>query len=337
MTTTSQPSGDSVHTVVIGAGYAGLSTALSLADADVEVLVLEGSERVGGRVHTGTLDGGVVVDHGGQWVGPTQHRLLSMAERFGCATFPTYDSGDHLELWADGICRPFRGAGPVGGPGVEQYIEATEAIDKLAAAINLDDPTATEQLAAWDGETVASYFDRTVPDEDARRRLALAVQGVWTVEPRDISLFHLLFYVASAGGFDQLMETQGCAQERRFADGAQSVALAMAEHLGNRVRLNSAVRHIEHASDGVRVHTDETAVHASHVVVATSPGAAVRLRFTPALPPSRNRWMERSPMGDVTKIHTVYETPFWRARGLSGQATVYGNHSVGVVFDNSPE
>ncbi|WP_396916712.1 FAD-dependent oxidoreductase, partial [Mycolicibacterium sp.] len=65
MTTTSQPSGDSVHTVVIGAGYAGLSTALSLADADVEVLVLEGSERVGGRVHTGTLDGGVVVDHGG--------------------------------------------------------------------------------------------------------------------------------------------------------------------------------------------------------------------------------------------------------------------------------
>ncbi len=176
-----------------------------------------------------------------------------------------------------------------------------------------------------------------MPDEDARRRLALAVQGVWTVEPRDISLFHLLFYVASAGGFDQLMETQGCAQERRFADGAQSVALAMAEHLGNRVRLNSAVRHIEHASDGVRVHTDETAVHASHVVVATSPGAAVRLRFTPALPPSRNRWMERSPMGDVTKIHTVYETPFWRARGLSGQATVYGNHSVGVVFDNSPE
>ncbi|GAB5897203.1 flavin monoamine oxidase family protein [Mycolicibacterium mageritense] len=337
MTTTSQPSGDSVHTVVIGAGYAGLSTALSLADAGVEVLVLEGSERVGGRVHTGTLDGGVVVDHGGQWVGPTQHRLLSMAERFGCATFPTYDSGDHLELWADGICRPFRGAGPVGGPGVEQYIETTEAIDKLATAINLDDPTATEQLAEWDGETVASYFDRTVPDEDARRRLALAVQGVWTVEPRDISLFHLLFYVASAGGFDQLMETQGCAQERRFTGGAQSVALAMAEHLGNRVRLNSAVRHIEHASDGVRIHTDETVVHASHVVVATSPGAAVRLRFTPALPPSRNRWMERSPMGDVTKIHTVYETPFWRARGLSGQATVYGNHSVGVVFDNSPE
>jgi monoamine oxidase len=42
-------------------------------------------------------------------------------------------------------------------------------------------------------------------------------------------------------------------------------------------------------------------------------------------------------MGDVAKIHAVYDTPFWRAQGLSGQATVYGERSVGVVFDNSPE
>jgi monoamine oxidase len=337
MTTTSQATGDSTHTVVIGAGYAGLSAALALVDAGIDVLVLEGSDRVGGRVHSQILDGGVVVDHGGQWVGPTQHRLLSMAERFGCPTFPTYDSGDHLELWADGTCRPFRGAGPVAGPGVEQYVEATEVIDRLATAINLDDPTATAQIAEWDGETVQSYFDRTVSDADARRRLALAVQGVWTVEPRDISLFHLLFYVASAGGFDQLMETHGCAQERRFVHGAQSVALAMAEHLGDRIRLNTPVTHVDHGADGVRIDTDRGPVHASHVVVAASPGAAVRIRFTPALPPSRNRWMERSPMGEVSKIHTVYDSPFWRARGLSGQATVYGDRLVGVVFDNSPD
>ncbi|ART69237.1 monoamine oxidase [Mycobacterium dioxanotrophicus] len=336
MTTTS-PSGDSVHTVVIGAGYAGLAAALSLVDNGTDVLVLEASDRVGGRVHSQRLDSGVVVDHGGQWVGPTQHRLLAAAERFGCATFPTYDTGDHLELWADGNCRPFRGAGPVDGPGVEQYVEATEAIDKLAVTVDLDNPGATERIAEWDSETVQSYFDRTVDDADARRRLALAVQGVWTVEPRDISLFHLLFYVASAGGFDQLMETAGCAQERRFVGGAQSVALAMAERLGEKIRLNTPVTHVEHSADGVRVDTDRGPVYASHVVVAASPGAAVRIRFTPTLPPSRNRWMERSPMGEVSKIHTVYDRPFWRERGLSGQATVYGDRNVGVVFDNSPE
>ena len=43
-------------------------------------------------------------------------------------------------------------------------------------------------------------------------------------------------------------------------------------------------------------------------------------------------------MGDVAKIHAVYSTPRSGAtEGLSGQATVYGDHAVGVVFDNSPE
>lgn len=327
-----------VAVVVVGAGYSGLSAALALQDDGIDVLVLEGSDRVGGRVFSEASADGLVLDHGGQWVGPTQTRLLAAAERFGCPTFPTYNTGDHLELWSDGICRPFRGAGPVGAPGVEQYIVAADAIDELATTIDLENPTATAQLAEWDSETVQSYFDRTVADEDARRRLALAVQGVWTVEPRDISLFHLLFYVASAGGFDQLMETDGCAQERRFTAGAQSVALAIAEHLGNRIRLNTPVWHIETlSSGGVLVDTARGQVRADRVVVATSPGAGVRIRFTPPLPQSRNRWMERSPMGDVAKIHTVYDSPFWRAEGLSGEATAYGDHPVGVVFDNSPE
>jgi len=343
--TTSSPSSAQVRpllsevtTVVVGAGYAGLSAALALHDAGTDVLVLEGSDRVGGRVWSERTDEGVVFDHGGQWVGPTQTRLLAAAERFGCATFPTYNTGDHLELWTDGVCRPFREAGPVDAPGVEAYVEAADVIDALANTIDLENPTATPHLAEWDGETVQSYLERTVADKDARLRMALAVQGVWTVEPRDISLFHLLFYVAAAGGFDQLMETEGCAQERRFSAGAQSVALAIAEHLGDRIVLNTAVRHVETLDDGrAIVETDRGDVLAAHVVVATSPGAAVRIRFTPPLPQSRNRWMERSPMGDVAKIHTVYDTPFWRADGLSGEAVTYGDHSVGVVFDNSPE
>lgn len=325
---------------VVGAGYAGLSAALDLHDAGIDVVVLEGSGRVGGRTLSEHLDdgSGLVIDHGGQWVGPTQTRLLAAAERFGCATFPTYNAGDHLELWTDGVCRPFRGAGPVDAPGVAEYVAATEAIDALAATIDLQNPTATPRISEWDSHTVQSYLDHAVPSEDARIRLALAVQGVWTVEPRDISLFHFLFYIASAGGFDQLMETEGCAQERRFTAGAQSVALAIAAHLGDVVQLDAAVRHIHTLDDGtVLLDTARGPVRAQRIIVATSPGASVRIPFTPPLPQARSRWMERSPMGDVAKIHTVYDTPFWREAGYSGEATAYGNHSVGVVFDNSPE
>lgn len=335
---TSGPLPSTTTVVVVGAGYAGLSAALDLHDSGVDVVVLEGSDRVGGRTLSEHLDGGLVIDQGGQWVGPTQRRLLAAAQRFGCATFPTYNAGSHLELWTDGVCRPFRDAGPVDGPGVDEYEAAAAAIDELAATVDLENPTATPRISEWDSQTVQSYLDREVPNEDARTRMALAVQGVWTVEPRDISLFHFLFYIHSAGGFDQLMETEGCAQERRFVSGAQSVALAMADHLADAVHLNAPVQHIHTLDDGgALVDTARGQVRAQHVVVAASPGAAVRIRFSPPLPQTRNRWMERNPMGDVAKIHTVYDTPFWRAAGYSGEATAYGDHSVGVVFDNSPE
>lgn len=322
--------------VVVGAGYAGLSAALTLHDRGVDVVVLEGSDRVGGRVHSEVREDGLVVDHGGQWVGPTQRNLLAVAERFGCPTFPTYDDGDHLELWVDGVCRPFRGSGPDGGAGVAAYDEATALIDDMARTIDVENPAACAHLEEWDSQTVHSFFSATVADEDARRRLDLSVQGVWSTEPRDISLFHFLFYVAAAGGYEQLMETEGCAQELRFSGGAQSVALAIAAHLGDRVHLNAPVRSIAHTDDGAELTTDRGSIKASRVVVATPPAATVRIAFDPALPLSRNRWIERSPMGEVAKIHVLYDNPFWREQGLSGQATVYGEHAVGVVFDNSP-
>lgn len=322
--------------VVVGAGYAGLSTAVTLRDRGVDVQVLEASHRPGGRVLSERLPDGVVLDHGGQWVGPRQRHFLAAIERFGGTTFPTHDTGMHLELWDDGVVRPFRGSGPDGGAGVSAYDAAVDRIDALAATIDVENPTAHLDLAEWDGQTVQSYL-AAVPDADARTRLALSVQGVWTVEPRDVSLFHFLYYVAAAGGYEQLMETVGCAQELRIAGGAQSVATAMAAHLGDRVHVDAAARNIVQTPEGVRVVTDRGTVEAAHVVVTASPGAVTGIAFEPPLPLSRRRWIERTVMGDVAKVHAVYDTPFWRAEGLSGQATLYGSPDVGVVFDNSPD
>jgi len=80
-----------VRVAVIGAGYAGLSTALTLADRGVEALVLEANDRPGGRIFSQRLTPGGVVDHGGQWVGPTQTHLLEWSRRFSCARFDTWD------------------------------------------------------------------------------------------------------------------------------------------------------------------------------------------------------------------------------------------------------
>src|SRR5918999_3712449 len=90
--------------VVVGAGVAGLIAARDLLAAGLSVLVLEARNRVGGRLLNHTLRNGAVVELGGQWVGPTQDRVLALAGELGVGVFPTYIEGDHL-LDVDGEVR----------------------------------------------------------------------------------------------------------------------------------------------------------------------------------------------------------------------------------------
>ena len=66
--------------VIVGAGLAGLMAARRLTEAGIAVLVPEAHERVGGRTYTRPASDGTLLDLGGQWVGPTQHRLPGLGE-----------------------------------------------------------------------------------------------------------------------------------------------------------------------------------------------------------------------------------------------------------------
>ena len=65
------------------------------------------------------------------------------------------------------------------------------------------------------------------------------------------------------------------------------------------------------------------------------PLLAGRIEYEPAPPYWREQLTQRAPMGSVIKCQVIYDEPFWRAEGLSGQATGDGEGSR-VVFDNSP-
>jgi monoamine oxidase len=62
-------------------------------DAGAEVVVLEARERVGGRTLTLPAADGTPIDHGGQWIGPTQDRIAALAARLGVTTYPSYERG----------------------------------------------------------------------------------------------------------------------------------------------------------------------------------------------------------------------------------------------------
>ena len=87
---------DEVDVVVVGAGLAGLTAARDLEAAGRSIVVLEARDRVGGRLLNHTFADGTVVELGGQWIGPTQHRVRALADELGLALFASYDDGESI-------------------------------------------------------------------------------------------------------------------------------------------------------------------------------------------------------------------------------------------------
>src|SRR5207344_849902 len=98
--------------------------------------------------------------------------------------------------------------------------------------------------------TFASWIRGAARTDTAREALATACRAVFSVEPADISLLHVLFYAAAAGGWDDLLDTEGGAQQDRLSGGTQQLSIRMAEELGDRVELSAPVGAIRSEGDG---------------------------------------------------------------------------------------
>jgi len=70
-------------------------------------------------------------------------------------------------------------------------------------------------------------------------------------------------------------------------------------------------------------------------IVAVPPNLTGSIHFEPALPGWRMRLAQATSQGFVTKFLAVYDEPFWRAEGLSGEG--FAPHQfVRELYDNSP-
>jgi monoamine oxidase len=320
--------------VVVGAGLAGLVAARQVQRQGASAVVLEARDRVGGRLLNHPIGDGKVVEVGGQWIGPTQDRIAALAKDMKVDTFPTLVSGENVIEFHGKLSR-YRGTIPRIGPHVlADVAQAQFKIGRLAKTIPLEQPWTAKNARRLDSQTFETWLRRNVYTKGGRALIELSIEAVWAAEPADLSLLHVLFYTASAGNFEILLDTDGGAQQDRFVGGSQLVAIRLAEQLGN-VRLNAPVRRIEHGPDGVTVHADGVSVRGRSVIVALSPALTSRITYDPPVPGHRDQLTQRMPQGSVMKCMAIYEEPFWRADGLSGQATS-DTGPAKIVFDNSP-
>jgi monoamine oxidase len=232
-----------VDVVVVGAGFAGLTAARKLAAAGKEVCVLEARDRVGGRTLNHKVQKGVIAELGGEYVGPTQDRVLALAKAVGVKTFKTYNEGDNVLILGGRTSRYAATPGLSDDPGFQEFTIKGLQLDPMSEEVPVDAPWKAPRAAEWDAISLAQWGEQTLTLPGAKTLLTIATEPLWGVEPREVSLLYTLAYIASAGNEKEkgsilrLLTTPGGAQESRFVGGSQRIPQLVANQLGSRVVL----------------------------------------------------------------------------------------------------
>lgn len=325
--------------VVIGAGLAGLTAATQLTDRGFDVRVLEARDRVGGRNEGGTFADGQPIELGGQWVGPTQDEVLKLIEQVGLETFTVYDEGESLLAHNGQLSRGDNDNFGLPPASAQELSRLVELIDTTCASFDLERPWESPEAQRLDAMTTREWLDEHCRDDLAREFLEVMLVTLLAAEAEEHSALHFLFYMASGGGLHRLMITIGGAQEARVLGGTHQISERLAERLGEAVQLNHEVLSIRYeqlmdsAENVVTVETVHGTVTANRAIVALPPMLAGRLRYDPPMPANRDALTAQVPAGYVIKFQAMYDTPFWRDNGLSGEAMSL-EHSVSLTYDN---
>jgi monoamine oxidase len=326
---------DEFDVVVVGAGLAGLTAARDLEASGRSIVVLEARDRVGGRLLNHTFADGTVVELGGQWIGPTQHRVRALADELGLALFASYDDGESI-LELNGRQLRFADATfGLTGDVLQDVGTVQAATEELAETVVLDAPWATPDAEALDGQTADAWLVERCATPEGLGFWRTLITAIISAEACETSLLHWLFYVKSGGLIDMLVSTAGGAQESRVRGGSQALATGLAARLAD-VRVACPVTAIEQDDAGVRVVHEGGELRGERVIVALPPTLSGRIRYAPALPAHRDHLIQNCPAGWVIKIQMAFDEPFWRSDGLTGMV-VSLDRDVSVMFDNSPE
>lgn len=278
--------------IIVGAGFTGLVAASQLADAGLDVLLLEARSRVGGKVESTDLRNGRRVDTGGQFFCRDMPQLMALIEAHGTTPVMSYADGDT-------VFRP--PVSPAEGLALWRQVDA---LRERMIATDPQDP----ELARL---TVAAWIERQDVPENVAQGFLRLVKGLWCRSPDEISFA----YLASN---DRRITNTHWELEMFLAETMHSLAERIAANLDHRLRLDARVTHVDHSPNGVTVRVEQELFSARKVILALPPTISRRLSFSPALPDALGRALAVWGAGNAIKVHVAYSRPFWRVDALNG-------------------
>lgn len=280
--------------VVIGAGVAGLVAARALWLSGVEVVVLEGRDRIGGRLHTVDV-GGTPVDLGASWIHDgAGSAMLPFFDAIGVERLPARSTD--LSLAAAVLNRT---TGTY--PDLAMRAEVTAALEAVAAG--------GRGLAAAGGSlSVDTAVDRLAADAGPTgRNTVKALLSTYDGEETgrtDFANFAAYFFGS------------GITEADVFPDGGyRSLVAALASGLD--IRRSTVVEAVVAGDSGVTVYTADEAFVASHVIV-TAPLGVLKsgsIGFEPPLAAEKLDAIARMGFGAYEKVALAYDRAVWNVDG----------------------
>ncbi len=320
--------------VIIGAGYAGIAAATKLHEAKNSFVIVEARDRIGGRTNTQLLDCGATVEFGAQWIGPTQHHIWKWVKETNTETYDTFDSGKNILSWKNKIST-YKGTIPkIDLISLIDLGLAIEKINKLCKKIPLEAPWTHPKAKEYDSITLYSWIEKNMFTKKAKHLFNIGVETVFAAESHEISLLHALFYCHSGENMETLISVTSGAQQTLLKGGTQGLLQKIALPFQDNIYLENPVLKIIQNENAVIVETEKLRIIAKKCISTLPPTLLNTIKFNPILPQRKAQLLQRVPMGAAMKCFCIYETPFWRNKGFSGQI-VSDTSPVKVTFDCS--
>ncbi len=280
--------------LIIGAGIGGVSTGYFLRKLGISSLILEGRDRIGGRLWSSTRWPDAIVDLGGAWIHfSTANPLTQLAKQFNVQTVVTEyakaqfrtPTGTNLTLTQSATV-----LGAYGG------IFGTA----LASGAKL-------QARGFPDQSLAGPFDATLA---AANLDPLTLAGVNTME--DVAIRGLGAELSDQSlyywGVNQVVvAVQDLAMPKGYDQIVQGLAV------GLQILYNQVVQQVQYGPQGVTVVTNQGTFSAKYAVITLPIGVlkAGSVQFVPALPAWKQGAINRLHTGVMDKLVLRFPKAFW--------------------------
>ncbi len=322
--------------IVVGAGLSGLNAALLLENAGYKVQVLEGRNRIGGRVSSlRNIPGNPEV--GGTAFSPGYARLVDAANKYGVGLIditPTipyfFDRQIHLqgeliskEDWPNSPLNPFP----------DQFKEAPPwaYLNMLMGGANpLKSPDAW--LSPDHAQLDISFHDwlNQVGQSDAIINLAYNTNPTHAMSAHGVSALMALF-ASYFGGMQRQLTANNPIKGYTAEGGNQSIPEAMANALQNEVQLNTAVVGIRTDANGAEVHCKDGTIHRAKRVICSLPCSVLRrVKLDPVTTGAQDLGIRTLNSQMINQLHLVPKAPFWEKDGMS--PSMFTDSLAGMVI-----